>query len=506
MQESAATLRNALLSAGLIALAVLTYWPSTTALWEFWANPNTAGAHGFLVAPLSAWLLFRVRYRLATVQVRPSRLACGLLLVCSIGWLIFWRAGIQELHILLLPVLMGLSVFAALGWEAALIVAFPIGYLYFAVPAWGLFVGPLQALTVEAVRVLAPLIGVPAHIQGNLVFVPGGEIEVAPGCSGQAFLAVGLAVAALLGELESASLRRRILLLGAMGSLAVISNWIRVLTIVEAGYSTHMRHVLVTRGHFTFGWVLFSTVMVAFVWLSARQKATAARAANFQSGAMFGARMPTYIVSVIALVAMPLIVYTIVTRLDVSAKPLAFHAPVGRGEWRGPVSTGSGAWQPEFVGPHSQWYVAYQGPAGHNVEMVAIGYSSQAQGRELVNEENSLFGANAPAAAAEAKVTLDGVSYNELVAADDRGHRLLAWSVYDIGGREFATPLLSQLWYGVRSLSGAPYSVQFAFRTACDVSCDSARATLSSFLQAMRADCFASVSRAPRSSPTLRPL
>ena len=54
------------------------------------------------------------------------------------------------------------------------------------------------------------------------------------------------------------------------GALAVLANWIRVLVIVDAGYTTQMRHVLVSRGHYMFGWVLFTTIMVAFVWLLAR--------------------------------------------------------------------------------------------------------------------------------------------------------------------------------------------------------------------------------------------
>jgi hypothetical protein len=129
----------------------------------------------------------------------------------------------------------------------------------------------------------------------------------------------------------------------------------------------------------------------------------------------------------------------------------------------------------------------------------------QAQGRELVNEENSLFGVDAPEPTAEAKITLDGESYIELVAADRHGQRWLTWSVYDIGGREFVTPLLSQLWYGLRSLGGPPYSMQFAFRSECSQSCDDARGTLRSFLKTMRRDCFASVGRSSQ-SPTSRPL
>ncbi len=505
MQEPPAVPRNDLLSAGLIALAALTYWPSSRALWDFWTNDNTAGAHGFLVAPLAVWLLYRARHRLSVVPARPSRFACVLLVASSVAWLVFWRAGIQELHILALPVLMGLAVYAAQGRQAARIAAFPIGYLYFAVPAWGIFIGPLEHLTTLAVGFLAPLIGVPAHTEGDLILIPGGIIEVARGCSGQAFLTVGLAVAALLGELENASLARRALLFAAMGALAVVSNWIRVLVIVEAGYTTHMRHVLITRGHFVFGWMLFTTAMVAFVWLVARGPKPAPVTSSIAGERRPIRMVPTYVATVAALVAMPILVYTFVLRLDIAAAPLAFQTPVAKGEWRGPVSAPGTPWKPEFVGEHSQWSFAYGGPSGHNVEVVAIGYPLQEQGRELVNEENSLFGADAREPTAKTRITVGGESYIELATVDEQGRRSLTWSVYDIGGRGFVTPLLSQLWYGVRSLGGPPYSVQFAFRTACDASCDAARATLRSFLQTMGPECFASVGRMPQ-SPTSRPL
>jgi hypothetical protein len=110
----------------------------------------------------------------------------------------------------------------------------------------------------------------------------------------------------------------------------------------------------------------------------------------------------------------------------------------------------------------------------------------QGQGRELVNEENALFGASVKLnTVVEDKVTLGQESYIESVVADEEGRRSLVWSVYDIGGREFVTPLLSQLWYGVRSLGGPPYSILFAFRTPCTSSCDTARDALQSFVRSM---------------------
>jgi EpsI family protein len=251
---------------------------------------------------------------------------------------------------------------------------------------------------------------------------------------------------------------------------------------------------------------LFMVVVVAIVWAAARAWVPVSRTTTFGGTAAVTASFSACIPTVIALVALPLAVYVFVSRLDMRMAPVVFVAPAGRDGWQGPERDAGDNWKPDFVGDPSQWHVAYQGPAGHNVEMVAIGYSQQAQGQELVNEENSLLGAGPLAPMTEAKVTLDDRSYIELVAGDPLGHRTLVWSVYDIGGRPFVTPLLSQLWYGLRSLGGAPYSVMFAFRAACTSNCDGARNTLKSFVRAMGADCFASVTREPRSSSTSRPL
>ncbi len=506
MLASSPAPHTALKSAGLILIALVAYWPSASALWGYWSDANYGGTHGLLVAPLAAGLLFRARHRLDAVPVRPAPAAGVLLLLGTVAWFVFCRAGIQTLHVLMLPVLMGLALWAAFGFRAALCAAFPLALLYFAMPAWGIFVAPLQALTKSAVEVLAPLIGVPAHMQGDLVMLPGvGNFEIARGCSGANFLAMGLAVAALLGEFQEDPLWRRGLLLGVMAVLAIVSNWIRVLIIIDAGYTTNMRHVLVSRGHLMFGWVLFTTVMVLFAWLFARRgnpPSPVTEPAARQTVSPAG--MPAYAATIMTLVAMPLFVYGFIANLDVRTPPLSFQAPAGRAEWHGPTTEGADIWKPDFVGAHSQWSVAYQGPAGQ-VETVAIGYPMQGQGRELVNEENSLFAAATFEPVAQNKVLLNGQSYVEIVAADAHNRRTLVWYVYDIGGREFVTPLFSQLWYGVRSLGGAPYSVLFAFRTACESSCDSARDTLRSFVKAMGPDFLASVSKAPQRSAASRP-
>lgn len=486
MQVPSPALRNFLLSIGLIAAAVLIYFPSTAALWNYWINDNRSGMHGLLIAPLSVWLLYEARFELAAVQPRPSLLAGVLLVVCSIAWLVFWRAGIQELHLLTLPVLMGLAVYAVFGFRAALLVAVPIGYLYFAVPAWGIFGRPLQNLTIWATSWMAPLVGVKGQFHGDMLNMPGvGVIEVGTSCSGVNFLTIALALAVLMGELEKATLWRRAVLFVSMGILGLVANWIRVVIIIDAGYETHMQHFLVSRGHYTFGWVLYLLLIAPFIWLVGRPKAPVSPAPTSSSGVLRAPAWSAYGAALGALIVMPTAVYTVITGLDMRESPVTFVAPAGRDGWRGPSSSD---WKPDFVGPHSQWSSAYQGPGGRDVEMVAIGYPVQGQGRELVNEENALFGASISLdTVAEDRVTLGQESYIETVVADEQGRRSLVWSVYDIGGRAFVTPLFSQLWYGIRSLGGSPYSMLFAFRVPCasSSSCDEARALLRSFVSSM---------------------
>jgi EpsI family protein len=502
MQDSS---RNMMQSVGLIVLTLAVYWPSSAALWDFWNDENHAGAHGPLVAALSVWALFRNRKRLAQAQAGPSLAAGALLVLFSAMWLVFWRAGIQELHILLLPLLMGLAVYATLGYAAALEVALPIGFLYFAVPAWGIFIHPLQQLTVYAVGVLAPVIGLPAQIDGNLVRLPGvGVFEIAGGCSGVNFLTAGLAVAVLVGEVERASLARRAFLICAMSVAAILSNWVRVLTIIEAGYTTHMRHVLVSRGHYMFGWLLFTVIVVAFVMVFTRPSATEIPVSDSPREGMPPGRATACVAAALALALLPLVTYGVAANVDPHVAAVAFSAPPGRAGWQGPLIGSREEWQPVFVGTHTQWHFAYKDPAGRTVEMVAIAYSTQAQGRELVNSENSLLGANGAISVAESTVNVGAGSYIETLSADGRGYRSVLWSVYDIGGQEFVTPLLSQLWYGLRSLGGPPYSVLFAFRATCEQSCDVARATLSDFLEAMGPGFLTAVARESRAARAMR--
>jgi EpsI family protein len=474
---------------GVIAVTLIAYLPSTSGLWQYWTDDLFFGGHGLLVAALALWLLWRARERIAAAPLRREPRALPLLLLCSLAALIFWKASIEELQFLTLPALMLLGILSAFGPVVMRRTAVPVAFLYFAMPAWNLLAGPLQSLTLAVVRLAAPAIGVPVAVSGSLIYLPDDmKFNVGQVCSGAGFLAQGLAVAALLGELEDAAWGRRLRLMGSMAVVAIVTNWIRVLAIVQIGYSTGMRHVLVTRHHLLFGCVLFMTVLVAFVWVARRWALPETPRAAPPALRPTSYTAAGYLAALCALAAPPLLAAVLAVKANHVATT-ELQLPAGHEDWHGPLESVDATWRPVFVGRHDEWRGTYRDRSGHTVEVVAIGYNAQAQDRELVNEGNSLLG-NGGLMPLTSTVG-SGMRYREDVAVDERAQGSVIWSFYVIGDRLFVTPVWAQLWYGINAFGTPPYSALFAFRAACTPSCAEARTVLAAFMHVMRPEVFA---------------
>lgn len=496
--------RNSLRVGLVLLLVAALYWPDTAALGRYWIDQDANARSGVLIALLSAFLLFRNRDRFEQISVRPVPWACLPLIACALASLICWRAGILTLQLFFLPILLWLALLAVLGWQAASIAGFAIGFLYFALPGWG-FLGPtLQHLTAWAVGVVGPAIALPVVMSGMTASLPGGvRFAIAPECSGVDFLTIGLAIAALHGELDQARLRRRAGLIGGMILLAIVSNWVRVLLIIDIGYRSHMRSALATRDHLTFGWLVFACALLAFIWTAGRSEAGGADLQSASLARPLGqaAEQPTthrkpaawhYGLVAVGLIAIPVLLYP---RLgsEPSAGAVSLELPPGHAPWQGPRASVDPTWQPQFVGAPVERRALYESADGREVEVVAIGFPRQTQDARIMNEKNSLLGEHGLAIESVSLVKGQGVPHGEVVALDSRGRRSLIWSVINIGGHLFGEPVASQLWYGARSLIGSPYSALFALRASCEGSCDGARQALADFVRVNGAALFSSL-------------
>jgi EpsI family protein len=498
--------RNATKVGLVLLLMAALYWPDTVGLGRFWLHEELNSRVGILIACLSVFLLFRARERFEHIAIAPTPWAGLPLIACAAASLICWRAGIPTLQLFFLPPILWLAVLAVFGWQAARTAAFAIAFLYFAVPGWDLLRTPLQHFTAHSIAVIGPLVGLPLTISGMTISMPGGvTFTIERACSGADFLAVGLALAALHGELEQATLRRRAGLAGAMTLLAVLSNWLRVLLILAIGYLTHMRSALATRGHVALGWVVFACALLLFVWAAGRWGVSETDAsANWatpgpveRASGHRGRDAWRYGAVASALLAVPALVYVSLLATEAHAEPAALELPPGSTPWRSSAGFADPLWQPTFVGAHAEQRALYRSADGHTVEVVAIGFARQAQGAQLLNGENSLLGEQGLSPERVRLARDGGVPHSEVIARDPAGRRSLVWSVIDIGGHLFGEPLLSQLWYGAHAVIGRPYSALFALKTPCNASCDAAHTVLADFLRANGSALFASVPMTP---------
>jgi len=481
-----------LIVAALLVATALVYWPSSEALAGFWSDTqNRTYTHGYLVLAISLWLIARDRGELERAALQPVGLALPALLGLSLAWLLFWRAAVQDLHLLLLPLILLTAIVAALGWQAARVVLFPLAFLYFAMPVWSDLVGILQHLSIQANALLIWVTGLPAYITGDIVQVPAGRLEIEEGCSGLHFLIVGLAMAALYGEVSRDSLRQRLVWLGLMGVLALVANWIRIFVIVVAAYATDMRTFLVTVDHYWFGWGVFAAAFAGFLWLAGRlapvlgpppgaHGAPATAEAHAPASTPQGFNIARCAAALACLAILPLVSYAVDLARPPAASSIDIEWPRGQANWTGPQPARALGWAPKFQNATAMSRRRYVETSGATVELLMVAYAHQSQGAKLLGYGNSLLGDESVQVLEEHTLDAPGGPWRQMRLVNALGAESLLWVRYRIGQRTFADARASQLWYGIASFTSEPVSSLLAIRTACEPGCEAAEARLTS--------------------------
>lgn len=467
---------------GALALTALLYWQTSVEIADFWQDTaRRRYTHGWAVLAVTVWLVWRDRHRLAATPLEASRLGWVALALGSIAWLVGYQVGLLALSTLVLPLLVLTAVWSAGGWLLARRAAFPVLFLYFALPVWELLNPLLQWFTAVVNLWLTRLVGIPVVMDGNVIHIPEGWFEIAGGCSGLHFFIVALAIATLHGHIDRDDARSQAMLLALGGGLALLTNWIRVFIIIVAGHLTDMQHFLVKVDHYYFGWVLFSFVLVGYVFLASYlpRRTRARREAASPAVAASGRRTaPAVAFTVAALAAGP--VWALVQNQQSAVAPLPPPDIVG---WSGPKPS-LGDWCPVFANADEEALVEYYGESATMVTVYRAVYHSQRQGKELRGYGNSVTGSRYRELEAKTReVRTDGgsLSVAERVAESDDGRRRIVWSLFAVDGKPSAMRLTDQVEYGVRSLFGPPPASVVALSAECQPDCDSARTALEAF-------------------------
>jgi exosortase len=472
------------LIAALAIVVTLVYWPSTLFLYGKWSDTvSKTYTHGWLILLVCIALVARSRHELAAAPVRSSLLAGAALALAVILWLVSYRASIEGLEVTLQPLIFWLAVTAALGWAAGRLLLFPVAYFYFAVPIW--YGTPLKDLTVVVMRGLLAVTGPTALIAGDVIHLANGSFVIEEGCSGVHFMIVGLAVAALYGEQRRDSWPVRLRQLAFMAGLALIANWVRVYTVIEAGYLTDMQSYLIRVSHYGFGWCVFAVALLVFFWvapfLGPERTPPPPAPVPPPSAAVRRAELAGLAIAAAILTGLPLINAGL--RMSRAVPPLAHPAATldPRPPWHSAPLDVRSAWLPIFAGADELQRRAFGNAADETVEVLGVAYRTQRQGAELVGENNSLTGDRLEARA-EQVVGSPAGPFREAEVADLAGAHSLIWWRYQIDGHNLVGPFTQQLWYGINALVWQPPAGLIALRTPCRGDCIGARHTLEKFV------------------------
>lgn len=467
----------------IVAVALAACWPTLVGLhnrWTLWSE--TTYTHGYLIAAISLYLLWRANVR-HPAPSRPARplVAFAALILFGFLWAFAVRAGIVALELFLFPVLLLLAIWAGCGIQAARRSAFAVGFLYFALPLWDTVNGLFQGATVLAVRGMLRLVDIPAYFVGNFVQIPAGVFEIEGGCSGLHYAMVALALGALMGEMRGDGWQGRIKLLALAGGLAVLTNWIRVFTIILAGHFSDMQHPLVADSHYNYGWMLFAAAMVVFFVIE-RRMTLPPRKARSLLPSLHGALLDRPAVMTMA-------VLVAVAGLQwFSARPArAQIQPLAPGvQW----SAAAGAvdavsWSPRVLGADDQQVSTYRSSSGAIVHRHQYMFLSQRQDKELGAYGNDLHGGHA--LASEGVARIGGRPVTVRVLHDAGGDPWLMAASYSVAGHHSAAPLPAQVRYALHSLARwrSRPALLTLWRTPCIPDCQTAERVLGQFIETM---------------------
>lgn len=437
------------------------YWDTVQSMAAIWENSETF-THGYLIAPISVWMIWRRRHALAGLDLRPNFLVLPLLVLVGFGWLLGQLSGTGVVQQYCLAFMIPLLVWAILGNQVVRALVFPLFFLLFAVPFGEFLLPPLMEYTADFTVFALRLTGIPVFREGQFFTIPSGSWSVVEACGGLRYLIASLTVGFLYAYLTYRSFVRRVLFVTAAVIVPIVANWLRAYMIVMIGHLSGMKYA-VGVDHLIYGWIFFGVVMVILFWIGSfwredhvpDQSAPGTIVVTPRAQPSLTAMIAATIASAAIVAAWPLAA----SRLEDAGlyAPPGLQVPPPAGGWQpiaGPLTT----WTPHFLNPGTRINQAYAEDT-RRVGLYIGYYRNQRQGAELITSLNALVnsGNHAWGKIGETRHTL--IINNEeisLIESKLRGRstQLFVWHWYWVDGQYTVNPYWAKLLQAKSKLLG----------------------------------------------------
>src|SRR5215467_10013051 len=175
----------------LLSLLVYVDRAAVAGIWSLWKT--SAFSHGFLIVPISLYLVWMRKARLRTIDSAPTFWALPVLILVEFVWLLArlsLTAVVEQFCFVTTGIVI---VWGLFGTEVIRTIRLPLAFLFFAVPFGEIFIPQLQDFCAWFAMQMLDLAGIPVLREGRFIFVPFGKWEVAEACSGIRYLTASLA-------------------------------------------------------------------------------------------------------------------------------------------------------------------------------------------------------------------------------------------------------------------------------------------------------------------------
>ena len=387
---------NRALPALVLLLLALTwlYLDTALAMEGIWRRSETF-THAYLVAPISLWLVWRLRHRVAAIAPAPQPWVLVPMALAACVWFVGDLAGVNALTQAMFVALLVMAVPAVLGLAVARELAFPLAYLFFMVPFGEFLLPVLMDGTADFTVLAVGLSGVPVYREGLNFVIPSGTWSVVEACSGVRYLIASFMVGSLFAYLNYTSTRRRLIFCVVSLVLPVVANWLRAYFIVMLGHLSGNK-LAVGVDHLIYGWVFFGVVITALFMIGARWTEPPASLKPDADGPapwVRPGRVPAWAIALaaVALAAWPQVLMQQMNRQTDGVDALVLTLPDLPGTQ---VPTVDGpAFEPVVQNPSAMARRSYGIGTGKVTVHVAY-FRGQRYGRKLVTSENMLVKPN----------------------------------------------------------------------------------------------------------------
>lgn len=422
---------------------------------EIWWNYGTY-THGFVIFPISAYLIWQRRVQLRKITPSFSLLGMVFLALSSALWLL---ASLVEVTLFMQVAFISMiicSVWALLGLNFFKASLFPLMYLFFAVPFGEQLIPAMIDVTAEFTVWAIHLTGIPVYQEGRFLTLPTGHWEVAEACSGVRYIIASFALGSIFAYLNYQSFTKRTIFIVLSLLVPVLANGLRAFGIIMIGHFSGMT-LAVGVDHLIYGWVFFGFVMFVLFWAGMFWADDEVASSDNQPVPIkndikeISSKHLISVTLITLLVAISGGLVESFLRSQQGSQQYVLNLPLASTGWQGPMDI-KGTWEPIYLGAQALKAAEYK-TSESSVKVYLAHYEKETEGKELISSTNRLFNPDkwedestknhqAGPALAVKEVIYRGAMSKKLV-----------WWWYEIGGKQTNQLLMGKVYQVINILS-----------------------------------------------------